>query len=72
MHKLPQKNGPSKLKSPRNYNFVKRAYIGIIGKNMEATVLFWGYMRIMETKMEATILFWGYVGIMDKQIVTLN
>ena len=30
-------------------------------KQMETTILYWGYIGIMDKKMEATILDWGYI-----------
>ena len=33
---------------------------------MEATIVYWGNIRIMENKMEATIVYWGNIGIMGK------
>ena len=34
-------------------------------KNMQTTIVYWGYAGMMEKKMESTIVYWGYVGIME-------
>ena len=39
-------------------------------KNMETTIVYWGYIGIMEKKMETTIVYWGYIGIMEKKMET--
>ena len=33
--------------------------IGIMEKNMETTIIHWGYIGIVEKKMETTIIYWG-------------
>ena len=37
---------------------------------LEATVVYWGYIGIMEKKMETTIVYWGYSGIMEEKMQT--
>ena len=37
------------------------------GKEMETTIVYWGYIGIMEKKMETTVVYWGYIGIMEKK-----
>ena len=33
-----------------------------MGKKIETTIVYWGYMYgIMEKKMETTIVYWGYI-----------
>ena len=34
----------------------------IMGKKMETTIVYRGYIGIMEKKMETTIVYWGYIG----------
>ena len=33
-------------------------YVGIMGKEMETTIVYWGFIGIMETKMETTLVYW--------------
>ena len=42
------------------YIYVDGGYIGIIEKNMEATMVYWGYIRTMEKKVETTQVYWSY------------
>ena len=39
-------------------------------KGMEATIVYWGHIRIMEKKMETTVVYRGYIGIMEKRMKT--
>ena len=41
-------------------------------KEMETTIVYWGYIGIMEEEMETTIAYWGYMGIMEKKILHYN
>ena len=45
------------------------ALLGIM-RNMEATMVYWGYKGIMENQMETTIIYWGSMGIMENQMET--
>ena len=36
-------------------------HIGIMQKEMETTIVYWGYIGIMEKKMETTIAYWSYI-----------
>ena len=41
--------------------------IGTLEKNMEATLVQWGFIGIMEKKMETTIVYWGYIRNQGKE-----
>ena len=35
---------------------------------MEATIVYWGCIRIMENRMEATIVYWGCIRIVENRM----
>ena len=36
-------------------------------KQMDTTLVYWGFIGIMEEKMETTIMYWGYIGNNGKE-----
>ena len=51
-----------------------RGYKGIMAKERETTIIYWGYIRIMEKRMETTtvttIVCCAYIWIMEKKMET--
>ena len=54
------------LSSPRNASW----RFGIMEKEMETTMVHWGYIGAMKNKMGTTIVPWGYIGIMENKMET--